>query len=224
MKMAKATVQKKGSGHAGDAGAMMRDLELLKEYLLFVNAQIEEEAPGSEQSIDIEYYNRILESIKSRDGMLQRAIDDLHKYDDIIDRHGARQNALIQILLDIQDAYHWLPENGLRRVQQRLDVPWSRIYQIATFYKAFQLIPQGRHLVQVCLGTACQVRNAPRLLDQVSDILKIHPGETDKEGKYTLGTVHCMGCCALGPVMTVDGVYFSRRSTDELKKIFASYK
>jgi hypothetical protein len=160
--MAKAEGHRKTSGLAGDAGTLIKDLELLKEYLTFINSQIKERTDGTEKSIDVDYFDRVLKLIEGKDGALQHVIDELHEYDAIIDKHGARQGSLIQILLDIQDRYHWLPENGLRRVQQRLDVPWSRIYQIATFYKAFQLVPQGRHLVQVCLGTACQVKNAPR--------------------------------------------------------------
>lgn len=222
--MAKTEVQKKGSRHAGDARALVKDMELMKEYLTFIHGQRAEDGKEIVPGIDVGYFERILEAVESNDGAVQQIIDELHVYDEIIDRHGARQNSLIQILLDIQDLYHWLPENALRRVQQRLDVPWSRIYQIATFYKAFQLVPQGRHLVQVCLGTACQVKNAPRLLDQVSDLLNINPGETDKEQRFTLGTVHCMGCCALGPVLTVDGVYYSKPSPDTLKKLFASYE
>ena len=222
--MAKAAVQKKASKRTGDAGAFVKDLALLKEYLAFINGQRAEDVKGIGPGIDVGYFERILEAVESKDGGIQQIIDEIHACDEIIDRHGVRQDALIQILLDVQDLYHWLPENALRRVQQRLDVPWSRIYHIATFYKAFQLVPQGRHLVQVCLGTACQVRNAPRLLDQVSDLLKIKPGETDKNKKFTLGTVHCMGCCALGPVMTIDGVYYSRPSLDELKKLVATYE
>jgi NADH-quinone oxidoreductase subunit E len=222
--MAKAAEQRKGSNRAGSAGVVIEDLDLLKGYLLYVNTQlargVQEIGPG----IDPGHFERLLEAVESGDGAVQQIVHELHAADDIIDKHDSRPDALIQILLDIQDRFHWLPENALRRVQQRLNVPSSRIYHIATFYKAFQLVPQGKHLVQVCLGTACQVKNAPRLLDQVSDLLKIKPGETDKDHLFTLGTVFCMGCCALGPVLTVDGVYCSRPTADTLKKLFASYK
>jgi NADH-quinone oxidoreductase subunit E len=221
--MAKAVEQKKRNERAGDAGALVTDLELLKEYLAFVNDQLAGDVNEIGPGIDTGSFEQVLTAIQRGDGV-QQIVNELHATDTIIEKHGGKQSALIQILLDIQDKFHWLPENALRRVQQKLNVPSSRIYHIATFYKAFQLVPQGKHLVQVCLGTACQVKNAPRLLDQVSDLLKIKPGETDKDGLFTLGTVFCMGCCALGPVMTVDGVYYSRPTADELKKLFAGYK
>jgi NADH-quinone oxidoreductase subunit E len=108
-------------------------------------------------------------------------------------------------------------------VAERLGVPWTQIYHIATFYKSFSLTPTGRHKVQVCLGTACQVRGGPRLLDKVKDVLRIEPGETDQKQKFSLSTVNCLGCCALGPVVAVDKDYYSNPSVEELKEIVASY-
>jgi NADH-quinone oxidoreductase subunit E len=108
-------------------------------------------------------------------------------------------------------------------VSEKLGIPWTQIYHIATFYKSFSLIPAGRHKVQVCLGTACQVRGAPRLLDKVKEVLKIEPGETDREQKFSLSTVNCLGCCALGPVVAVDKDYYGNPSTEQLKQIAARY-
>ena len=107
-------------------------------------------------------------------------------------------------------------------VSDKLGVPLSQVYRVATFYKAFSLIPQGRHLFTVCMGTACHVRGSPRLLDRVEDTLKIKPGETSKDQKFTLETVNCLGCCALGPVMVADGNYHSNPSPKEVEDLAAA--
>ncbi|MDP2643595.1 MAG: NAD(P)H-dependent oxidoreductase subunit E, partial [Desulfobacterales bacterium] len=130
---------------------------------------------------------------------------DIQRVDQIIDRYQAEASALIQVLLEIQSENRWLPKEALERVGERLQVPLTRIQHIATFYKAFSLGPKGRHEIHVCMGTACQVRGAPRVLDSVQDLTGIKPGETDGELKFCLETVNCLGCCALGPVMEIDG-------------------
>jgi NADH-quinone oxidoreductase subunit E len=134
------------------------------------------------------------------------------------------KSALIQMLLAIQRENHWLSKDALVWVSRKLGVPLTQIYHLATFYKAFSLKPQGRHSVSVCMGTACHVRGAPRLLDKVTETLKIKPGETSRDLQFTLNTVNCLGCCALGPVMMVDGKYHSNPSTDKMKEIFADCK
>ncbi|MBE0480167.1 MAG: NAD(P)H-dependent oxidoreductase subunit E [Dehalococcoidia bacterium] len=142
--------------------------------------------------------------------------------DSIVDEYKGDKTALIQILLEIQRENHWLPRNVLQKVCERLDIPLSRAYRIATFYKAFSLVPQGRHRVSICQGTACHVRGAPRLLDKVTDVVGIQAGETSPDRKFTVETVNCLGCCALGPVMVVDGEYHSNPSTREIEHIVAS--
>ena len=132
------------------------------------------------------------------------------------------KSALIQVLLDIQRENRWLPKEILIQVSKKLGIPLTQIYQMSTFYKAFSLMPKGRHSVSVCLGTACQVRGAPRLLDKVTGALKIKPGETSTDMRFSLDTVNCLGCCALGPVMVVDGQYYSKPSTKELEQIAAA--
>ncbi len=134
------------------------------------------------------------------------------------------KSALIQMLLSIQRENHWLSKDALVWVSRKLGVPLTQVYHVATFYKAFSLKPQGRRTVSVCLGTACHVRGAPRLLDKVMETLKIRPGETSRDLQFTLNTVNCLGCCALGPVMMVDGKYHSNPSTDKMKEIFATRK
>jgi NADH-quinone oxidoreductase subunit E len=144
--------------------------------------------------------------------------------DRIVDRYRGEASCLIQILLDIQGENHWLPREALRRVGQRLGVPLARIRHIATFYKAFSLVPKGRHRIHVCLGTACHVRGAARLLDTVQDLTGIRPGETDLDLKFSLETVNCLGCCALGPVVEIDGRTHGKVSAAGAAKVLEDYE
>jgi len=129
---------------------------------------------------------------------------DTQRIDEIIDNYHCEPSALIEILLDIQNEYHWLSREALEIVSEKLQVPMSRIQHTATFYKAFSLVPKGRHEINICMGTACHVRGAPRVLEVVQNITGIQPGETDPDMKFSLETVNCLGCCALGPVMEID--------------------
>src|SRR4030042_2258729 len=119
---------------------------------------------------------------------------DKDRIDQIIDKHHGEPSSLIQILLEIQAVNHWLPKEALERVSERLQVPMTRIQQIATFYKAFSLVPKGRHQIHICQGTACHVRGASRVLDTVQGLTGINPGETDLDLKFSLETVNCLGC------------------------------
>jgi len=148
---------------------------------------------------------------------------DKDRIDRIIDGHGAEASSLIQVLLQIQSENHWLPREALVRVAERLKVPLSRIQHIATFYKAFSLVPKGRHEVHICMGTACHVRGAARVLDKVQDLTGIRPGETDLELKFSLETVNCLGCCALGPVMEIDGTTHGKLSTARTADVLKGY-
>ena len=148
---------------------------------------------------------------------------DMNRVDEIIDGHKGEASALIQILLDIQSENRWLPKEALARVGKRLDVPASRIQHIATFYKAFSLVPKGRHEVHICVGTACHVRGATRILDTVEEITGIQPGETDLNLKFSLETVNCLGCCALGPVMEIDGKVHGKMSPVKTADVLEDY-
>jgi NADH-quinone oxidoreductase subunit E len=148
---------------------------------------------------------------------------DIESIDRIIDRHHAEAGSLIQVMLEIQSEHHWLPREALERVSERLDVPFSRIQHIATFYKAFSLVPKGRHEIHICMGTACHVRGAARVLDKVQDLTGIKPGETDLELKFSLETVNCLGCCALGPVMEIDGKTHGKISSAKTADVLKSY-
>lgn len=132
------------------------------------------------------------------------------RIDQIIDKHGPKASSLILILMDIQHVHHWLPREALERVSERLQVPLSRVRQIASFYKTFSLVPPGHHHVHVCTGTSCHLRGAQEVLDTIEEITGVKPGETSPDAKFSLETVNCVGCCALGPVLMVDGKHHGK--------------
>ena len=142
----------------------------------------------------------------------------------IAGKYQEDRDMLIQVLLDVQSGLGWLPKEVLTEVGKQLGVPLTRVYQVATYYKAFSLAPRGRHLVRVCMGTACQVRGSPLIRDRVQQLLGIEPGETSPDMKFSLETVNCLGCCAMGPVLEVDGAYHAKPSPADLESIFESAK
>ena len=115
-------------------------------------------------------------------------------------------------------------ETALERISARLQVPMTRILHIATFYRAFSLVPKGRHEIHVCMGTACHVRGAPRVLDTIQDLTGIKPGETDLDLKFSLETVNCLGCCALGPVVEIDGKTHGKMSPSKIADALNNYE
>jgi NADH-quinone oxidoreductase subunit E len=145
------------------------------------------------------------------------------KIDQIIDKYQGDASLLIQVLLEIQRENHWLPSEVLKKVSNKLGVPLNQIQHVATFYKAFSLVPKGRHEIHICVGTACHVRGAPRVLDSVQDLLGIKAGETDSDLKFSLETVNCLGCCALGPVMEVDGKYHGKMVPAKVGEVLKNY-
>ena len=149
---------------------------------------------------------------------------DIAEIDQIIDKYQAEPSSLIQVLLEIQAQHHWLPKEALERISERLQVPLTQILHIATFYKAFSLVPKGRHEIHICMGTACHVRGAQRVLDTVQDATGIKPGETDLDLRFSLDTVNCLGCCALGPVMEIDGKTHGNISVAETTEVLESYE
>ena len=149
---------------------------------------------------------------------------DNDRVDQIIEKHRGEASSLIQVLLEIQSENHWLPKNSLERISEKLQVPLTRIQHIATFYKAFSLVPKGRHEIHLCMGTACHVRGATRILDTVQDVTGIKPGETDLDLKFSLETVNCLGCCALGPVMEIDGKTHGKMAPGETADVLKNYE
>jgi len=137
----------------------------------------------------------------------------------IVSEYGGNRDCLIQILQDIQAEDRYLSEEALRIVADEMGLPLVQVYGVATFFKAFTLKPRGEHTVCVCLGTACHVRGAPSVLDEAKRQLGIKPGETREDMKYSLDTVNCVGACALGPIVVVDGKYHGQMSPGRLKKV-----
>jgi NADH:ubiquinone oxidoreductase subunit E len=142
----------------------------------------------------------------------------------IIDKYRGKKSALLAVLQDIQEEYNWLPPEVLTMVSEKLCVPMIDVYSVATFYRAFSLTPRGRHLVTVCLGTACHVRGAPLVLDRVQEQLGISPGCTTKDNQFTLESVNCLGACALAPIVVIDGDYHGQTTTKKVDVMLAKYK
>jgi len=144
--------------------------------------------------------------------------------DAILRKYNFQKNSLIQVLLDVQENFRWLPRHILNWISGRLNIPVREIYVIANFYEAFSLEPRGRHTIQVCTGTACHVRGAPETLTRISSTLGLRAGETDTDQTFTLETVHCIGCCALAPVVQIDSKYYRDPSKKEFDKIIKTLK
>jgi len=149
---------------------------------------------------------------------------DNDKIDKILDKHPSEPSSLIQVLLEIQKENRWLPKEVLRKVSEKLKVPLNRIQHIITFYKAFSVVPKGRHEIHVCTGTACHVRGAPHVLDAVQGQTGLKPGLTDEELRFSLETVSCVGCCALGPVMVVDEDYHGNMDPTKSEDVLKNYE
>lgn len=138
---------------------------------------------------------------------------------DIIERHAGSRGGLIAALQDIQARYGYLPADALRAVAEETGRPLAEVYGVATFYRSFSLKPRGKHLCSVCLGTACHVRGGQAVARKVEQELGVKPSQTTADREFTLETVNCLGACALGPIMVVDGHYFSNVSTVKVREI-----
>jgi NADH-quinone oxidoreductase subunit E len=149
---------------------------------------------------------------------------EISKVDSIIAKYGQENRGLIPALLDIQNEYHYLPAEALKRVAERMNIPMIRVYQVASFYKAFSLEPRGKHIITVCLGTACHVRGGEFIVDQIVRLLSIKPGQTSKDMQFTLEAVNCLGCCSLGPVMVIDGKYYGNMAVSKVERVLKNYK
>ena len=148
---------------------------------------------------------------------------EVDRVDQIIDKYPSEEGALIQILLDVQREYNWLPKESLMRISEKLGIPVTRAYRIASFYTAMSLTPVGRHTASVCLGTACHVRGGPKILEKAEQVMGIKAGRTTEDQKFTLQRVNCLGCCALGPVMVVDGEAHGKLRSADVEGIVGKY-
>lgn len=142
----------------------------------------------------------------------------------IIDRHNQDRSGLIAILEDIQTEWNYLPEKAIRIVSEKTGYSLVDIYGVATFYRSFSLRPRGKQLICACLGTACHVRGAPRVVRELEQQLGIKAGETTADREFTLETVNCLGACALGPVIVIDGHYFSKVRTSKVSQLLEQTK
>jgi NADH-quinone oxidoreductase subunit E len=171
---------------------------------------------------EAKYHAESLGQIKKKERVILDIRNDLAEADAIMRRYDFQKNALIQVLLDVQEKFRWLPRHVLNWVSGRLNIPLREIHTVANFYEAFSLEPRGRHIVQVCTGTACHVRGAAEMLTRISAALGVKPGETDSRQAFTLETVHCIGCCALAPVVQIDAQYYRNPSKSQFDKIIQS--
>ena len=144
---------------------------------------------------------------------------DISRVDEIVDRYGCERSGLMGILQEVQTEYNWLPKETLCRVAERLNLPLVEVFGAVTFYRAFSLKPRGKHMVTVCVGTACHVRGAPRVLGELQKKLKVLPGETTGDKQFTLETVNCLGACALGPVVVVDESYHGHMTAKKVEPL-----
>ncbi len=142
----------------------------------------------------------------------------------ILDRREAHPSDLIEALQDIQETEGFISRQAMCLLSERLAVPLVEVVRVAHFYKAFSLTPPGLHTVTVCNGTACHVRGTPRILDEVQGQLSLVPGETTEDGLFTLHSVNCLGTCALGPVVVIDGVYHDRMTPGKLRSLIQSLR
>ena len=154
--------------------------------------------------------------------------------DQVIEKHGSDKSAsaagrqeaasaLVGILQEVQRQEGYLPRKTLTRLSERLDIPLSRLYALATFYRSFSLTPTGRHRVCVCMGTACHVRGGQSIMDRLERLLGVRAGGTTLDRRFTLDTVRCVGCCSLGPVVRIDTETFGRVKQDKLAKLLTRF-
>jgi NADH-quinone oxidoreductase subunit E len=146
------------------------------------------------------------------------------KVDTLIDTYANRKEQLISLLQDVQAQFNYIPQDVMIKISQKLDIPLSQVFSVATFFQAFSLKPRGRHTVTICLGTACHVKGGQRLVDKMERDYGLKHGETTSDERFTLETANCLGCCALGPVVVVDGKYESQVNPEKLEKILERYE
>jgi len=149
---------------------------------------------------------------------------DLKKVDEIIDKYKAEKSWLIGIFQDIQQEWRYLPREAILRVVERLGIPLTQAYMVATFYKSFSLVPRGEHEIHVCLGTACHLRGGQRLVENFERALDVKAGGTTPDMKFTLETVNCLGACALAPLVRVNQKNYGKMTGDKILKILKEYR
>ena len=146
------------------------------------------------------------------------------KVKSFISKYSNEKKALLSILQDIQEEYNYLPKEALINVSKILDIPLIDVIGVATFYSSFSLKPRGKHIITTCLGTACHVKGGPKILNEFERKLNITAGSTTADKQFTLETVACLGCCAIGPVVVADDNYYSQTTIKTVNSILKKYR
>ena len=145
------------------------------------------------------------------------------KVAEIVKKYNKDTSQLVSILQDIQSEYNYLPREALDKLSRKLDIPQSQVYSMATFFRAFSLEERGKHIINVCLGTACHVRGGELIVETLERQLEVKRGGTTADRKFTLESVNCMGCCATGPVVKIDEEYFGHMTNDKVEPMLKKY-
>ena len=146
------------------------------------------------------------------------------KLDEILKKYQGVKGALIPVLQEVQNAYGYLPKEGMQNMAEKMDIPISQIYGVVTFYSQFHLKSRGKNIIRVCQGTACHVRGAKAILQEIEDELKIQAGGTTPDLLFTLETVACIGACGLAPVLMINDNTYGRLTPESIPEILAKYK
>ena len=150
---------------------------------------------------------------------LSEELSECSKIDNIMKNHSWEESALISVLHEIENLYDYLPAWALRHISEKLNIPMIQVYGVASFYDAFHLKPHGKHLIRVCKGTACYLKGATQVFEALERELGIKEGETTRDQKFSLQTVHCVGACALAPVVVIGERYFDKTSSTKLRSM-----
>lgn len=142
----------------------------------------------------------------------------------LVEEWKNKEGSLIMILHEIQDHHGYVPRELSLELSQMLGVPLARIYEVVTFYNYFKLSPPGKYNISVCMGTACYLKGAQELLDELKMLLDVSEGQSTKDGLFHLDVVRCLGCCGLAPVVKIDEKIYGKVKKEELKEILANYK
>lgn len=143
----------------------------------------------------------------------------------IIEKYkDAKRDSLISILQEVQEKEGYVSKEAMKEIAKLLKIPASKVYGVATFYNQFRFEPLGKYHIMVCRGTACHVKGSLQTLNMVEDVLKIKPGQTTKDGLFSLETVACMGACSIAPVISINGEFYGEMTPEKLKKLISSIK
>ena len=161
---------------------------------------------------------------EGRDELQEFSPEELAAVDAIIERYKLKPGSLIPVLEEIQEAIGYLPKTIQRKVALGLNIPFSEVYGVVTFYSFFTIAPKGRHQIRCCLGTACYVRGGKKVLDKLIQTLKIHPGETTHDRRFSLETVRCLGACGLAPTIVIDDENYPQVKPSKVNELIENYE